>query len=124
MVTASEIGLRIMEVTAILLPLLGIFMQVFIRSMNRSSSDWTVRQARFGYTFLSTTTIAVVIAGAAAILPFISETTPIAILIPLMALYVGYFGIGVTIVALAGMSWSAEESIQQVLLSAWKSNRE
>lgn len=119
MVTAADVGLRIMEVTAILLPLMGIFTQVFIRHVVLSDSGWSDRKIRLGYLIISGTTLAIVVAGAGAIVPFISADTPLSILLPLFALYIGYFGIGITIVSLAGVGLYSEEPIQQILLSAW-----
>lgn len=128
LVTAAEVGLRVLEVTAILLPLMGIFTQIFMGRIARDDSAWGERQIQMAYALIGVTTISIVLAGATAILPFLAGPNPIEILVPLSALYVGYWGIGMTIAAVTAAALradsDAEGSLEQVLLSAWSPTSE
>lgn len=123
MVTAAEVGLRVLEVTAILLPLMGVFVQVFIRQVVQGDVQLSDRMLLIAYLTIGLTTLAIVSAGTTSILPFITGTVPIEILIPLLTLYGAYIGIGIVIILFAGLTIDQGEETLQLELSDWLPNR-
>lgn len=98
MVSAAEISLQIMEVTAILLPLMGIFAQVFIRQI--ALRDIGRNRTAAAYILVALTAAVIVFSGITAVLPFLEASTSTVVFVPLFLLYLGYAGVGILIALL------------------------
>lgn len=118
-----QLALRLLQIIALLLPLIGIFLQTIIRMEERDASWLTTERLHNAEAFTVVAAVALITAAILLVFELILEGVPLTILVSLILLYLAVLLVGIAVVRLLeGVHPKVPGSHPQQELSGWGVN--